>query len=203
MKKETHKGDAAEKTYSFGAVVSGDLDDAMVDRIYEIAPDSTVSVDRDGCGGLIEFDRESSDDMFGVIVGAIGQLEDLDLSIQRIEPDALVYAADIAERVGRSRQSVDFLIRGERGPGDFPEPLTHAGSRNPMWRWTDVERWFASYQGEPDDVDARVDAMMISLANSLIEVRRVLAVMPPARQEFFTKRLLETFRELVASREAS
>ena len=38
-----------------------------------------------------------------------------------------------------------MLIKGLRGPGDFPAPASHA-TRNPLWRWSEVAAWFARYE---------------------------------------------------------
>src|SRR5437762_2493686 len=72
------------------------------------------------------------------------------LEVVHVDPDELVWASEIAQRTGRSRQSVDQLIKGQRGPGNFPAPARHA-TRNPLWRWSEVEAWFAAYQGREAD----------------------------------------------------
>ncbi|MGH3751148.1 MAG: hypothetical protein ACRDRP_00345 [Pseudonocardiaceae bacterium] len=46
--------------------------------------------------------------------------------------DDWLTASEIAERAGRSRQSVALLARGERGPGDFPAPVARQRSSNPL-----------------------------------------------------------------------
>jgi hypothetical protein len=53
----------------------------------------------------------------------------------RVEPDELVTAAEIAQALGRSRESVRLLIFGKRGPGGFPAPASHLRSRGRLWRW--------------------------------------------------------------------
>ncbi|MGH3684635.1 MAG: hypothetical protein ACRDSM_06205 [Pseudonocardiaceae bacterium] len=50
--------------------------------------------------------------------------------VPRVEADGdWLSASEIAARVGRSRQSVALLARGERGPGDFPAPLPASAHR--------------------------------------------------------------------------
>ncbi|MDX6299926.1 MAG: hypothetical protein QOF53_1140, partial [Nocardioidaceae bacterium] len=44
------------------------------------------------------------------------------LEVLHVDPDELVWASEIAERTGRTRQSVDQLIKAQRGPGGFPIP---------------------------------------------------------------------------------
>ena len=64
------------------------------------------------------------------------------VTVARVEPDTLVTIADIAERLGRSEESVRLLIVGKRGPGRFPVPVARLGRRKSrLWRWTDVLSW--------------------------------------------------------------
>jgi hypothetical protein len=42
-------------------------------------------------------------------------------------------AAELADRIGRSRQSIDQLARGERGPGGFPAPVARRGARSTLF----------------------------------------------------------------------
>jgi predicted DNA-binding transcriptional regulator AlpA len=72
--------------------------------------------------------------------------------VLHVDPDELVRASEIAARTGRSRQSVDQLIKGQSGPGGFPLPASHA-TRNPLWRWSEVEDWFARYEGCQPEVE--------------------------------------------------
>jgi predicted DNA-binding transcriptional regulator AlpA len=48
----------------------------------------------------------------------------------------LVIAADIARRLGISKQRVAILV----GSAGFPEPIGMLG-RSQVWRWSSVERW--------------------------------------------------------------
>ncbi|MGH3751970.1 MAG: hypothetical protein ACRDRP_04605 [Pseudonocardiaceae bacterium] len=47
--------------------------------------------------------------------------------------DDWLTASEIAERVGRTRQSVALLAHGERGPGGFPAPVARRCSSSPLW----------------------------------------------------------------------
>ncbi|MET7681410.1 hypothetical protein [Streptomyces sp. NPDC005423] len=44
-----------------------------------------------------------------------------------VHHDDMVTLGDAAQRCGRSRQSLVQLSRGQRGPGDFPEPVARTG----------------------------------------------------------------------------
>jgi prophage regulatory protein len=48
----------------------------------------------------------------------------------------LVIAADIARRLGISKQRVGVLAAGQ----DFPKPVGMLG-RSQVWRWSSVEHW--------------------------------------------------------------
>ena len=87
-----------------------------------------------------------------------------------VDPDELVWASEIAERTGRSRQSIDQLVRGQRGPGNFPAPVSHA-TRNPLRRWSDVEAWFAEYEGRPADTER---SAVLGALNGALEARQSL-----------------------------
>jgi hypothetical protein len=64
----------------------------------------------------------------------------------------LVNISDIADRVGRSRQSVRQLVTGQRGQGHFPLPVGSPGGVR-VWTWSEVASWFrANEQGFEDEL---------------------------------------------------
>jgi hypothetical protein len=66
--------------------------------------------------------------------------------LQVAQDDDWLNASEIAHRVGRTRQSIGLLVRGQRGPGGFPVPVARHGSPNPLWSWAEVETWFGHYE---------------------------------------------------------
>ena len=135
--------------YNFELTISGGLTDDRLDALVDAGcDDATFSTKGDLT--FADFTREAPT-MLDAIVSAIAAVESVDgLEVLHVDPDELVWASEIAERTGRTRQSVDQLIKGQRGPGGFPSPASHA-TRNPLWRWSEVETWFATYEGrEPD-----------------------------------------------------
>lgn len=58
----------------------------------------------------------------------------------RVDQD-LVAISDIAERIGRSRESVRLLVEGKRGPGSFPAPVGVVGDSIRVWPWAVVVEW--------------------------------------------------------------
>jgi hypothetical protein len=97
------------------------------------------------------------------------------------QDDDWLTASEIAVRVGRTRQSIGQLIRGDRGPGGFPAPVARHGSPNPLWSWDVVEGWFERY--EPDAVPARrlrLSPDFVAELNDRLDLRERLRHSPDA-----------------------
>ncbi|MGH3833490.1 MAG: helix-turn-helix transcriptional regulator [Pseudonocardiaceae bacterium] len=129
------------------------------------------------------FDREAPTEQDAVI-SAIVDVERAGIGarVLRVQADDdWLSASEIAERVGRSRQSVALLARSERGPGDFPAPAARQGSSNPLWSWFEVEAWFERY--EPDAVPAhgpRLSPDFLAEVNDRLDLRERLRHSPHA-----------------------
>lgn len=140
------------------------LSDAQIDALYQAVPDTTVS-ERDQ-RAYVGVDREASD-FAGAVVSAIEDVERAlpGVSVLAVEPEDLVSQADIAQRRGRSRESISQLVNGERGPGNFPRPRYSVNGRG-LWRWREIEAWFDGYEGRQPQVhhDAFIDAVNAVLA---------------------------------------
>lgn len=154
-------------THTFTLIVSGITEDKL-DDLYEAGcDDATVSVGPQP--SEVEFAREASS-LTDAIVSAIKNVETVaGVTVVRVEPDQMVWASEIAERTGRSRQNIDQLVKGTRGPGGFPSPVTGT-TRNPLWRWSEVEQWFATKDGAPP-VDPERTAVTGAI-NAALEARR-------------------------------
>lgn len=172
----------------FELTVRGELNDARLDALIEAGcDDATFSAK----GELIfaAFDRDS-DTMLDAVVSAISDIESVEgLEVLHVDPDELVWASEIAERTGRTRQSVDQLIKAQRGPGGFPDPATHA-TRNPLWRWSEVEAWFAAYEGRQSDTERSI---VIGAINGALQARHSLRSAPHAQS------LRQALQHLLAS----
>jgi predicted DNA-binding transcriptional regulator AlpA len=157
------------ETYTFRLVVTDPIDDGGADRLFEAGVDDGYP-ETGPQGHSIGFDRES-DSFESAVLSAIGEVEAAGFEVLRVEPDELVAAADIAERTGRSRQSISSLINGSRGPGGWPRPV--AGNvRSPLWRWADVAAWFEAFDGT-QHVDAE-QAAFSAAVNEVLAARRAL-----------------------------
>ncbi len=172
----------------FELTVRGELTDARLDALAESGcDDATFSAK----GELVfaAFDRDA-ETMLDAVVSAIEDVESVEgLEVLRVDPDELVWASEIAERTGRSRQSVDQLIKAQRGPGGFPAPATHA-TRNPLWRWSEVEAWFAAYEGRQPDTERSI---VIGAINGALQARHSLRAATHAQP------LRQALQQLLAS----
>ena len=129
------------------AIAGVGLSDADIDALFETGcDDATFAKERDGSVvGL--FDR-TADTPEAAVLSAVVDVESagIDARVVRVvvEDDWLT-AAEVAERAGRTRQSIGQLVRGDRGPGGFPAPIARRGLPNPLWSWVEVEAWLRAY----------------------------------------------------------
>ena len=157
------------KTYIFRLVVRDPIDDEAANRLFEAGADDGFP-ETGPLGHSIGFDREA-DSLEEAVMSAIADVESARLEVLRVEPDELVSAADIAERCGRSRQSISSLINGTRGPGAWPRPV--AGNvRSPLWRWSEVAAWFEHFDGSQRS--DRETANFLAAVNEVLAARRAL-----------------------------
>lgn len=175
--------------HNFQLTISGSLTDDRLDALFEAGCDDATFSSKGG-HTFADFDRDAPT-LLDAVTSAIADVESVaGLEVLHIEPDELVWAAEIAERTGRTRQNVDQLVRGQRGPGGFPPPASHA-TRNPLWRWSDVEAWFASYEGRDPETER---ALVVSGLNGALQARHSLRGDPAG-----AKGLREALKHLLAS----
>ena len=170
--------------HHFTLIVDGpDLqDETLIDAVFEAGCDDAAIGRIDGIQ-YVDFDREAAS-LDQAILSAVTDLERIDgVDVVRIADAGLVSMADIATRIGRTREGVRLLIFGARGPGGFPPPITDPRSRYRLWRWSDVARWFANHLGE--DLVTEDDEVLAAF-NAGLELRhhrRRLAAPDQARLE--------------------
>lgn len=131
--------------HQFTLIVEGaDLQaEDHLDALFAAGCDD-ATVGRIGTTQYLDFDREAptlADAVFEATAAVEAAVREA--RVVHVEPDDLVTMAEIAERTGRTRESVRLLINGTRGPGGFPAPATHFKQRNRMWQWHEVAAWFA------------------------------------------------------------
>ncbi|MGH8895502.1 MAG: helix-turn-helix transcriptional regulator [Egibacteraceae bacterium] len=161
-------------TYSFTLIVAGaDLQtDAAQDALFEAGCDDATF----GVSAGVQhaaFDREAPS-FFEALRSAIAAVETAvpGARMIRVEPDELVTMSEIADRVGRTRESIRLLVAGERGPGGFPAPASRPTARNPLWRWPQVARWLNEQLGV--HIQSDIPWHLVVAVNAAFELRRQL-----------------------------
>jgi hypothetical protein len=159
-----------------------DLEEAA-ERLYSHCGDGQLSGDEQG--GTILFSREARN-AIEAILSAIDDSERSGLSVSGVMED-LVTIDDVAEKTGRSAPAVGHWTTGERGPGGFPAPAIHRGSRVKLYSWAQVSRWLAEAGlGKIDSVAAEVAAAAVDV-DALLRARQVLRDAPSGRREALAK----------------
>ena len=130
------------QNWSFTLIIEGgDLQsDETFNALFEAGCDDAL-VGRSNGIQFMDFDRDA-ETLADAVLSAVGDIESVaGLQVVRLEDLELVSMAEIAERTGRTRESVRLLVGGDRGPGNFPLPVNDPKRPNRLWRWSDVERW--------------------------------------------------------------
>lgn len=161
--------------HDFTLIIEGpDLQDqAHVDALFEAGFDD-ATIGRVGSIQYLDFDREAesfADAVFSATEGLETAVPGI--RVVHLEPDDLVTMSEIAEKVGRTRESIRLLISGDRGPGGFPAPATHFRSRQRMWRWQEVAVWFAEQLDESQVAGDPGRAQFITAFNAGLKWREV------------------------------
>src|SRR2546421_12108140 len=106
--------------FDFTLAIEGGLTPNRVDALFEMGCDDMTFQGTDIGPGYVEVSRNARS-FFEAVVSAIRDVEKVDgLLVEAIDAGGLVTMAEIADRLGRSRESVRLLISGGRGPGGFP-----------------------------------------------------------------------------------
>lgn len=162
------------ETHSFTLVIAGDAGtDERIDALYEAGCDDATFTHSPTIS-YGDFDRPARS-LLDALLSAIGAVESVEgLRVRRVESDDLVTVPQIAERLGRTRQSVYQLVNGDRGLGDFPAPVVSARGKGKVWDWAEVAAW----------ADADFDserAATIGAVNAVLALRAARATLSPKR----------------------
>ncbi|TVQ08746.1 MAG: hypothetical protein EA364_15000 [Balneolaceae bacterium] len=165
----------------------------MEDALFEAGCDDAILSFRNGIAYL-DFDREAENLEKGVI-SAIHQVEQtgMPLSVKRVEPSDFVTSAEIARRLHRSKQSVQQLISGGRGDGDFPLPIAGVTAKTMLWSWQEVVGWFLEKK-KLDEKSIYENATTLKQLNESLDarhdeaqfknIRRITKLIKKGRSEF-------------------
>lgn len=143
-----------ETEHEFILILDGitDLTPKMEDSLFEAGcSDSTISV-RAG-RVFLTFSRNATT-MKEAILSAIRNVQEANIGarVLRVDSCNLVTQAEIARKIGRSRQLVSQYITGARGPGGFPAPACDITDGAPLWYWCEVAYWLWQNDMVKEDV---------------------------------------------------
>jgi hypothetical protein len=164
-----------DREFDFALIVGGvpELTTEVENALFEAGcDDATLSI----LHGLLymEFSR-SARSIEEAILSAIQNVRaaGIGAEVLRVDECNLVTQAEIARRIGRSRQLVGQYISGARGPGGFPPPEFYLDDNgaSPLWAWCAVSHWFAE-----NDIlrpEAGWNAEVVTAINTFLETARI------------------------------
>jgi hypothetical protein len=163
---------SCRREHDFALIVGGvpEMTSDVENALFEAGcDDATLSIQY----GLlyVEFSRQS-ESLKDAILSAIAEVQKAGIGAEvlRVDECNLVTAAEIARRIGRSRQLVHQYMTGKRGPGGFPPPECHIADSAPLWAWCAVSYWLA--QNDILRPEENWNAEVVSAINNMLESAR-------------------------------
>ncbi len=112
--------------------------------------------------------RREAPALADAIVSAVHDIEAAGFAVLRVLDEDLATLADIADRIGQSRESVRRYAVGERGPGGFPPPANPGREGAVFYRWSEAAPWVRRHLGiDVPDVDPA-----LVVANLVLQARQ-------------------------------
>ncbi|MFC0532645.1 hypothetical protein [Phytohabitans kaempferiae] len=121
---------------------------------------------RDGVGAVLVC-REVPD-LAEAVTAAVRDVESAGLRPVRVAANDWVTLADIAARIGRSREIVRLWSVGRQGPGGFPPPL-NLGCDTSFYSWAEVAPWLR----RAVDCDLPDEEPVLVAMNLALQLRRL------------------------------
>jgi hypothetical protein len=151
------------KTYEFTAVLDRPVETEVDhDRLFEAGLDDTTPE-----GRRLHVHREA-DRLLDAIQTVLSDCRRAGFEVVGLDYEDLVTIETIAERLGRSYESVRLWKTGQRGPGRFPESVNSGGFS--LYRWGEVRSWLTEHglgAGLPDADDEN----LLAAADHLLRAR--------------------------------
>jgi hypothetical protein len=116
---------------------------------------------REGLGAVVV--RRHAPDLARAVTAAVHDVESAGLRPVRVASGDWVTLADVAARIGRSREIVRLWSVGRQGPGGFPPPL-NPGCDTSFYSWAEIVQWLRRRLGyELPDEEPVLVAMNLAL----------------------------------------
>jgi hypothetical protein len=158
-----------EREFDFALILVGvnELTREVEDALFEAGcDDATLSIQY----GLLymEFSR-AAPSLKDAILSAIRDVRKANIGadVWRVDDCNLITPAEIARRIGRTRQLVCQYITGKRGPGGFPPPACYITDTAPLWSWCEVSFWL--WQNDMIRPDQLREAEVVAAINNALE----------------------------------
>lgn len=168
----------SEPEHDFVLVLTGiaELTAAVEDALFEAGCDDATISFRYG-RVFLRFSRTAAS-LKEAILSAIQDVREADIGadVLRVDGSDLVTQAEIARKIGRSRQLVHQYITGVRGPGGFPAPVSEPTEGAPLWSWCEVAHWL--WRNDMVKEDAMREAQVVGVINHALGLRHQRAVDP-------------------------
>ena len=142
--------------------------DLILTGINELTPEGENALFEAGCddatictrsGRVYMTFSRAAQSLKDAVLSAIQDVRKANIGADVLRVDAcnFVTQADIARKIGRTRQLVHQYITGLRGPGGFPAPAGNLSEGVPFWYWNEVAHWLWKNDmiGEDIATDAR------------------------------------------------
>lgn len=152
-------------TQVFTLILDQPPTDAELGGIEQACPDATYGTERGT--PIVAFGRPAASLADG-IASAVRDIEQAGRTVVGVVDEDLLTLADIADRIGQSRESVRRYSSGERGPGGFPPPVNPTREGATFYRWSEVAPWLR----DRIQVEAENPPLALVVANLVLQARQ-------------------------------
>lgn len=168
----------------------------VLDGVEQITPEVEDALFEAGCDDgtlsrrygrlFLTFTRQAPS-LKDAIISAIKQVRASNIGARVLRVDAcdMVTQAEIARRIGRTRQIVSQYIKGGRGPGNFPPPACNITDGAPLWYWCEVAHWLCD-NSILKEADFR-EAQDLTVINSVLELEHQQQIAPESTRQIMAE----------------
>lgn len=151
--------------HTFTLVLDRQPTDEELSQLFDAGCDDVTFGVEDGFP-VADFDRRAPM-AADAIASAVRDLDKVGITARRLLDQDLLTLADIADRIGRSREAVRRYATGERGPGGFPPPVNPAREGTVFYRWSEVAPWLRQHL----DLELPKIDLVFVVANLVLQTR--------------------------------